>query len=145
MTKRSVPRARATFLDGNRRERLEAQHKRPKKQEEKVASSIGGRRQRGSGSSDFAKGDVSRDADFPLLVECKRSMGKESIRVEARWLTKITAEAQAVDKYPALAIQFDDEVMKRVAIKHGGAQAESDWMAVPLSTFQGMLEALGDG
>lgn len=122
----------------------ESNHRRPKRQEKKVAAAIGGRRQPGSGAFDSHKGDVSRnDASFPLLVECKRSMGKKSIRLEARHLTKITNEALGEGKYPALALQFDEEVMRALA-RGGKAQADTDWIAVSLSTFQAMLEALGE-
>ena len=131
--------------DDDAEKRRQALHRRPKQQEKKVAKAIGGRRQPGSGSDPRAKGDVRRDDDgFPMLVECKRSMGKKSIRLEAAWLTKITAEAFAGNRHPALAIQFDQEIMREVARAHGRMIAEADWIAVPLSSFRGMLEALGE-
>jgi hypothetical protein len=71
-------------------------------------------------------------------------MDKKSIRLEARWLTKITAEALGTGKYPAIALQFDKVVMRQVARERGGVPASADWIAVPLSTFRAMLEALGE-
>ncbi len=136
--------------NGEKTKRRQAQHKRPKAHEKKVAGALGGRKIGGSGSHPSAKGDARReDRSFPLLVECKRSMGKMSIRLEARWLTKITAEAMGQNMYPAIALQFDKEVMDRVAKKSAPrgtpvVPASTDWIAVPLSTFRAMLEALGE-
>lgn len=118
----------------------------PKAQERKVASVVGGRRQPGSGSHEFAKGDVRRDGDslltdFPLLVECKRTSGKKSISVKAQWLAKITNEANEVHRHPALAIQFDKEVMDELA--KNGTPTEADWIAFPATTVQAIFEALG--
>lgn len=144
--KRQKPRPVPPLLqDGQKEKRRQSNHKRPQKHEKKVAGALGGWKIGGSGSHPSAKGDARREErSFPLLVECKRSMGKESIRLEARWLTKITKEAMGVNKYPSIAIQFDKEVMRRVAGKHGGVPASTDWIAVPLTTFQAMLEALGE-
>jgi hypothetical protein len=120
-------------------------HRLPKRQEKKVGSSIGGRRQGGSGSYWEQKGDARRDgAGFPLLVECKRSMGKKSIRLELNHLTKITNEALGSGKYPALDLQFDESVVTEVARARRQMPADTDWIAVPLSTFRAMLEALGE-
>ena len=126
------------------RGRKQSNHKRPKAQERRVAEAVGGRRVAGSGSGE-EKGDVSRQsASFPLRVECKRSMGKESIPLKASHLTKITAEAVAVGAFPALSVQFDKEVMERVARAGGRMPASEDWIAVPLVVFQAMLESLGE-
>jgi len=129
--------------EGEQRKR-ESNYRRPKKQEKKVAKAVGGRRQPGSGAFGAHKGDVKRDDnEFPLLVECKRSMGKRSIRLELHHLTKITTEALETGKHPALAIQFDAEVVREVAAARGEEAASEDWIAVPLMTFQAMLEGLG--
>ncbi len=132
--------------DGGAKDRKhrESHYKRPKAQEKAVATAIGGKKVQGSGSGED-KGDANReDPGFPLKVECKRSMGKKSIRLEAAHLTKITAEAAGVGAFPALDLQFDKEVMERVARAQGRAIACTDWIAVPLTTFQAMLEALGE-
>ena len=118
----------------------------PKAHERKVAGIVSGKRQSGSGSHADAKGDVRREGDaflqdFPLLVECKRTSGKKSISVKAQWLAKITKEANNVHKHPALAIQFDKEVMDELA--RNGTPTETDWIAFPATTVQAIFEALG--
>jgi len=119
-------------------------HKLPKKQELAVADSVGGKRVRGSGSGED-KGDVARDGGaFPMKVECKRSMGKESISLKASHLTKISAEAAADGVFPALDIQFDREVMSRIARASGRPEASTDWIAVPLYVMTALLEAAED-
>lgn len=110
-----------------------------------MATAVGGGRRPGSGAFDGLKGDVQRrDRGFPLLVECKRTMDKQSIRLEAGHLTKISAEAMGCGAYPALALQFDKEVMDKVARGDARPPASTDWVAVPLHVFQAMLEALGE-
>lgn len=144
---RGKPRHKPRLLqdDGDRHD---AHHHKPKKQERRVAKAIGGRRQPGSGAGVFAranKGDVHRaDKRFPMLVECKRTSGKESLRLEALFLTKITHESIGKGAHPGLAIQFDDDVMSAVARKHGYHPAEADWVAIPLTTLKAMLEELGE-
>jgi len=131
--------------DRSDEKRREAHHRRPKAQEKKVAKAVGGSRRPGSGAFDGLKGDVLRsDKSFPLLVECKRSMGKQSIRLEASHLTKISAEAMGSGSYPALSVQFDEEVMRAIAVADQRPVASADWIAVPLHVFQAMLEALGE-
>lgn len=144
--KRSKPRVVPPLLqDQGEVKRREAHHRRPKAQEKGVAEAIGGRIRPGSGAFAGLKGDAQRqDRSFPLLVECKRSMGKQSIRLEARHLTKITEEAMSSGAYPALDLQFDREVMDRVARASDRAPASTDWIAVPRTVFQAMLEALGE-
>jgi len=99
----------------------------PRAQEDRIAKAIGGRRVPGSGASMFAKGDVSQDR---FLVECKLTE-KASLSVKQSWLEKITAEAEAQGKYPALSIEIQ-----------GGERrlAERDWIAVPRSVFQRLLD-----
>lgn len=104
--------------------------KAPKKHEAIVAAAVSGRRQPGSGAFDGLKGDVEGGSyGLPLLLECKRTKGS-SLRIEAAWLKKITEEALSKNKYPALAMQF--------------GEGNVDWVAIPLTTFQAILETLGD-
>lgn len=105
---------------------------------------MGGRRQPGSGAFSGLKGDVRRTGRFPMLVECKRVSGQESIRIELRYLVKITDEALAKGAHPALAFQFDEPVVKSMVLRLDAAPTSADWVAVPLSTFRSMLEALGE-
>ena len=98
----------------------------PKVQENRVAREVGGKRQPGSGSSVYAKGDVDAN-DF--LIECKQTKNK-SIRIESKWLAKISREAFAVGKDPALSIDIkgqEDEFCER------------DWVAIPMSVFKRLL------
>lgn len=95
----------------------------PTDQENRVASNLGGKRQRGSGASDYAKGDVKTD-DF--LVECKQTE-KKSLSVKGKWLSKITREAMAAGKTPALSIEIKGIEDRLV---------EQDWVAVPMSVFR---------
>jgi hypothetical protein len=123
--------------------------KKPKAQEKKTAKAVGGRRQPGSGSLSHAKGDVKREGDFALLVENKRVDYKRgtkkglSIGVKAEWLGKITREAFDENASPALAIQFDDEVMRQETRRHG-VTVETDWIALPLPVLKRLLERLGE-
>jgi len=123
------------------RKKDKTNRRKPKAHEQKVAAAVGGRRQPGSGAFD-AKGDVRAGAggEFPLVIECKRTSGQKSIRVEAEWLAKVTREAHARDSYPALSIEFDDEVMRGMS----GAP-EATWVALPLTAFQALLERAGGG
>jgi len=126
----------------------EAQNKRrketrakPKAHERKVAAAIGGRRQRGSGAFED-KGDVAREErSFPLLVECKRTSDRKTktIRIDSVWLSKVTQEAHARDAYPALSIEFDDDVVRALP-----GSPEATWVALPLSVMQGLLEKAGE-
>lgn len=114
--------------------------RKPRAHEKTVAEGIGGRRQPGSGASESAKGDVRRDAhEFPLLVECKRTSGQRTLRVDAEWLAKITREAHARGSYPALSIQFDEDIVRALA-----GSPEATWVALPLSVMRGLLEKAGE-
>lgn len=117
----------------------------PKAQERKVAAAIGGRRQVGSGSQEGLKGDAVRDDDgLPLLGECKRTSGKRSISVKVEWLAKISREAESQNAYPFLSIQFDRSVMEKVARERGVPPPEEDWVMIPLSLWEMILERLGE-
>ena len=118
----------------------QSHRRKPQAQEKKVASALGGRKQPGSGAFEGHKGDVrKKGGDFPLLVECKRTSGQKTLRVDSNWLAKITSEAHAVNSYPALSIEFDEEIMKA----HPGSP-ESTWVALPLSVLRGILEKAGE-
>ncbi len=97
------------------------------RQEKRMAESIGGRVQPGSGSSMYAKADVKHRT---YLIECKRT-DKKSISVKGAWLKKITEEAFAKEKTPALHLEMDV----------GGGMTERDWVAVPKSVF---VELIGE-
>ena len=103
----------------------------PTAQENRVASRLGGKRQRGSGASDYAKGDVKTDN---FLIECKQTE-KKSLSIKGEWLSKITREAMAAGKTPALSIEIKGVEDRLV---------EQDWVAVPMSVFR-RLTAGDDG
>lgn len=126
--------------DGEAQAKRKKETKRkPKAQERKVAEAVGGRRQRGSGAFED-KGDVAREErSFPLLVECKRTSGHKTIRIDSEWLSKVTQEAHARDAYPALSIEFDEEIVRALP----GAP-EATWVALPLSVMRGLLEKAGE-
>ena len=107
----------------------------PTTQERRVARALSGRRQPGSGSSMYAKGDVKQRSSeaFDLnrfLIECKQTKNA-SLSVKAEWLSKITQEAMAAGLEPAL--QFDIKGQKDGFV-------ERDWIAVPLSVFKRILD-----
>jgi len=120
-----------------------ARDRKPKRHEKATAKALGGRTQPGSGAKDGFKGDVREVAtpDMEFLIECKRTED-QSLRVEARWLNKITTEA-GPDREPALAIQFETNVLRRLT-RPDQVTAEADWVAVPRSVFKRLLDAAGE-
>lgn len=76
----------------------------------------------------YAKGDVKTEG---FLIECKFTE-KKSLSIKGSWLAKITAEAHAQNKDPALAIQINGTENKGLS--------ETDWVAVPMSVFKRLTE-----
>lgn len=76
-----------------------------RRQESRVAKSVGGKVVANSGATAFHKGDVNTDM---FLIECKTCMeDKKSFSIKEEWLDKNTEEAFAVGKdYSALAFNF---------------------------------------
>jgi hypothetical protein len=107
----------------------------PREQEEAVARHLNGKRQAGSGSSIYAKGDVIQRSNAAhsldkFLVECKQTI-HASLSIKGEWLSKITREAAAAGKEPALSIEIrgnDDPV------------TEAHWVAVPMSVFKRLVD-----
>lgn len=123
--KRSILESR---LDPNaERDAVSAEH------EAVTARALGGNVQRASGATERHKGDV-KTSDF--LIENKTRLpssrdGARSMSIKADWLEKISREALAEGKDPALAFQItgiDDP------------STEQRWIAVPESVFARMLE-----
>lgn len=81
-----------------------------KAQERRLARKIGGRPTPGSGSTPFRKGDAQNSkrhiTDRLWLAEAKTT-GKDSIRIESKWLEKIEAEAAGSGRDFVLEIQFE--------------------------------------
>jgi len=99
----------------------------PTEQEERVARLVRGHRQRGSGASMYAKGDVSADR---FLIECKRTE-HASLSLKKSWLDKISREAAAASKEPALAIE--------IAGGPDDAHGEREWIMIPLRCWKKLV------
>ena len=105
--------------------------------EQRVADKIGGRTVPGSGCSIFAKGDV-KDTRFGALLIEQKGTGNKSLGVEYAWLKKITAEAMAVGRVPALVMSFD--------LAEGDREVPPDWCALPLNYVRELMERVaGNG
>lgn len=130
--------------DGLEKRKKAHSHRRaPKAHEKRVAASIGGRTQPGSGAFDSHKGDALRTGGkFPTLVECKRTTGHASLSVKAEWLGKITREALAKGRYPGFSFEFDEAIMRAEA--DGRIVAETTWIAFPESVVRALFEELGE-
>ena len=75
-----------------------------KKQEARLAKTLGGKRQLNSGATPFQKGDVITEL---FAIEAKTSMTpKQSISIRKEWVEKIRREAFAMGK-PYSAVAFD--------------------------------------
>lgn len=79
-----------------------------KKQENKVAKTLGGKPVSNSGAPMFCCGDVKMDN---FLIECKTlTEPKQSMSIKKEWLTKIKEEAISERKpYCALAFDFGSD------------------------------------
>lgn len=76
-----------------------------KKQEDQVAKTLGGTRQKNSGATLFAKGDVLTEK---FLLEMKtKTTHAESISIKREWFEKNTKETLLVGKpYSAIGFNF---------------------------------------
>jgi len=77
-----------------------------KKQEDKVAKDVGGRRNLNSGATDWQKSDVSLES--LLNIECKtKTTPSKSITIHKDWLIKNVEEALFMGKeFSTLAFNF---------------------------------------
>lgn len=103
----------------------------PTTQERRIASTMGGERVRGSGSTARAKGDV-RMSDF--LVECKQTV-HSSISITHDWLDTISKQAEAIGKEPALAI----EIQGRGKDSRKLRVRDRDWILLPARVFKKLI------
>ena len=78
-----------------------------KRQENRVAKELNGKRTANSGATNFQKGDVNLDN---WLIECKTATTeKKSFSIKHEWLDKNKEEAFAMRKdYNALCFDFGD-------------------------------------
>lgn len=87
--------------------------------ERRVAKSLGTRQTPASGALPGAKGDIRLER---LLIEAKATR-HGSIQIKKEWLDKITQEALALHKTPALMISF--------VMPTGAGIRNGDWVMVP--------------
>jgi len=105
----------------------------PDDQEARVARRLGGKKVAGSGSSVFSKGDVRgveavcEEDSIGFLIECKKTI-HASLPIKWEWLRKITREANAVQKEPALAIEIQGG--------YNDPMCDRNWIAIPLRVFE---------
>ena len=103
-------------------------HKHGQKSERRTAKRLGGTGRPGSGAVEGAKGDIMLTE---FLVENKCTEHR-SISLKADWLDKISREARAEGKAPALAIQFTD--------KDGKSKRGDRWIMITEDEFYGLSE-----
>lgn len=96
-----------------------------------VAKRLGGKLQPGSGAIAGAKGDVKVNAKYDFLLENKASSGK-SFSLPKDWLYKISREAIAANRVPALAFQFTDT--------HGRSDRMDRYVIIPEWLFQELTD-----
>lgn len=113
---------RSTFYDG-----VGTNPHAVKKQERRLGKKVGGRRQPGSGSFEWAKGDVRSEE---LMVSAKRTK-HQSISITVDMLQEVEQLAIVRGLAPAMAIELTDP-NKRI---------ERDWVLVPMRVFEEMLDA----
>lgn len=112
----------------DRKLELESGRDRATRHEAAAARDYGGVVTRGSGATAYDKADVKR---YDMLIECKTTSAS-SYRVEFATLVKVTHEAFAVDKAPALEIEITGT---------SDPLTSSRWIMVPAGV---MADLLGD-
>lgn len=98
-----------------------------------AAKKMGARLRPASGAMVGAKGDMSKGQ---YLIESK-STTSASLPIQLGWLVKITEEAQAQGKTPALLMAFVLPTGRPVP------NAESEWVAVPKQHWLELTERNG--
>jgi hypothetical protein len=92
--------------------------------EKRAAARLGGRQQPGSGNQDHSKADIKLP-DF--LIESKATLAA-SLSIKLEWLATVSTQAAAINREPALLIQFVDGQGRSLG---GGA-----WVMVPERVFK---------
>lgn len=88
---------------------------------------LGARQQMFSGATPAAKGDMQLSG---FLIEAKSTI-KESLSLPLNWLAKITGEAHARNKVPALTVTF--------VTGDGRPREDGTWVMVPEEIFKELL------
>jgi hypothetical protein len=104
--------------------RLERRPEHGQKAEKRAGTRLGGRLQPGSGCSPNNKGDIKTDH---FLVESKSTING-SLSLKHEWLRKISGEAIAISREPALIVQFVDA--------QGRTVPDGGWVMVPERVFK---------
>lgn len=108
--------------------------RRSRKQEDRIAKKLGGRRLRRSGGSRWSKYDQSTDdgdvATPEFHVEHKRTDNK-SMSIKKEWLEKVREGAKKFGKDPALVITFEEPTKPSVP--------PEDWILIPLDVARRVL------
>jgi hypothetical protein len=102
--------------------------------EKRVAKKIGARLQPASGAMVGAKGDAKLGGAMKMRVECKSTIG-DYLKLDIGWLTKISGEAMEDASTPALTISFV------TADGRPRMNMNAEWVAIPMSAFQELLDA----
>lgn len=98
-----------------------------RKSEQKVAKRIGGKTTPASGAGGL-KGDISLGS---LMIECK-STTHDSISLQREWLLKVSREALASGKTPALHLAFTGD--------DGKTKEKGAWVCIPEWLFQELID-----
>lgn len=101
------------------------------RQERRVAESLGGHRQTGSGARRGYKGDGRVDGRFRIENKMTRA---ESMRVSLKDLQKIRSECEGLET-PVFEVEFRDKHTLRPKEK---------WALVPWDTWEKLANAVGD-
>lgn len=99
-----------------------------RRSEKRVAKQLGARQTPASGAMVGAKGDIEHRS---FLLEAKSTIC-ESLSLKLDWLAKISGEARAVGKTPAVTIDF----------VHGDGEARvyGEWVLVPAAVFRELAD-----
>ena len=101
--------------------------------EKRIAKRVEGRQMPGSGAMQGAKGDVTLP---DVLLEVKSTVN-DSLSLKLEWLAKITGEARAVGKEPALSVLF--------TTGDGRPRKDGAWVMVTERYFNELQELKGGG
>lgn len=97
--------------------------------ERKIVRERGGRLTPASGAMTGAKGDIDADE---FLVEAKTTRA-ESLSIKREWLHKISGEAAARLKFPAVNIRF-------AAVDGRARGPDDDWVMIPAGVYRRLTE-----
>ena len=121
-----MPGPKLKYLDSNR-----GRVKRSKKEEERIAKEMGGKRLPRSGGMQWSKWDkktAKGDISTPRFHIEHKETEKQSISIKKDWLKKVTEGARDSMKDPALVVTCTD------------GRKREDWAMIRLSDLKRLLE-----